>query len=971
MTDILNYSINKRSVNILFAPKSPNRRIRMKRLFAIALTLVMLLALLPANAIVSAETVTKKPFYNVNGSELWEPEEYVYSKPKFYTSNFNPGETPAVSCYGTSDLKTLAQKTKEDFDKRPEGTRFINLNLMSRAVHCLVEHNVYYDKAIEATRTWVDAFCAEYKRIGGKLDGITLDVEYFYGGSWYIHLAALNKNDDARYNDSNIFRNIVEDPRYLTEIRPMLEEYGFEFYPASKQTDKKSEIYSLDVKNSTAYNVWNTVNTIRMNRANDEAVYKPMAKYFPDAFVCDYQVRSVNAWQKAVGSTSSPVGANLPGCGTTSNFNAYSVRPNKDVYAGNYTTPASCYYAAYEPTAFNTARWEVNIMKDAYEANPYKKLAVHMTYFNYSPTKVGTYSNTPYYTENYIHTAMLDPVAIMSYVIEREVFNNGQNFSDPNVEDYGYSMKVINDIMAEMTRVAGASDRKPIFVPADWSSKFILSGMYAGGRNIWRITPDTSTGVTLEQFKVKDKAPTFSIGGQTITFPQGRIIADGKVRQVGTCGYWIETPANVMPVIMNDADRYNQTPAFLESFDKYKPGSFKAAALPADCWEVGGNATVEAKNGSNVLNLSGSSVVKLVKLPKNVTAGDSYAKQQAWEVAVTVPAAGELKLLTLSDSDMGMKISDGKVYYPQGGDYKALDGVTVAAGSTYIIKREFDFRTTNGFKCSYSVYDAGGKKLGSADNVAMAAFTLPAAQVGFNSVNVSGAAYLDNIKLYPTGVTTELEAYTTTTGQKLSGLTSSKDAGYRMSWMNASAEYKVAKIYNGSTLVEEIKMAPGTDGVAKGVVKGSVNLSVKVDNGTAPGATNYDNGDFAWTSVASSIGLATGKVSGGTTTPGGNTTPDATTPGGEVIPTEPDGTPSATMPDGTPAPVPTEPDGTPSETYPDGTPTPNTGKDKGLDTITIVLITVVAFVVLAGGAFALCYFVIKPKWLMYLLGSNK
>ena len=947
----------------------------MKRLFAIALTLVMLFALLPANMLVSAETVTKKPFYNVNGKELWEPMEYVYSKPLFYTASFQPGETPKVSCYGTSDLKTLAQKTKEDFDKRPEGTRFINLNLMSRAVHCLVEHNVYYDKAIEVTRTWVDAFCAEYKRIGGKLDGITLDVEYFFGGSWYIHLAAYGKNEGERYDDPDIFRSIVEDPRYKTELRPMLEEYGFEFYPASKQTDKKSEIYSLDTRYSVAYNVWNTVNTIRMTRANDEAVYKPMAKYFPDAFVCDYQVRAVNSWQKAVGSTASPVGAILPGCGTTTNFNAYSVRPNKDVYAGDYTTPASCYYAAYEPTAFNTARWEVNMMKDAYEANGYKNLTVHMTYFNYSPTKVGTYSNTPYYTENYIHTAMMDPVAMMSYVIEDEVFNNGQNFSDPNMEDYGYVIEVINDIMAEMTRVAGASDRKPIFVPTDWSSKYMLSGMYAGGRNIWRITPDTSTGVTLEQFKVKDKAPTFSIGGQTITFPQGRIIEDGKVRQVGTCGYWIETPANVMPVIMNDADRYSQTPSFLENFDAYKAGSFKSAALPADCWEVGGNATVEAKNGTNVLNLSGTSVVKLVKLPKNVTAGDSYAKQQAWEVAVTVPSAGELKLLTLSDSDMGVKISDGKVYYPQGGVYKVLDGVTVAAGSTYIIKREFDFRTANGFKCSYSVYDASGKKLGSADDVAMAAFTLPAAQVGFTSSNVTGA-YLDNIKLYPTGVTTELEAYNTTTGYKLSGLTSSGDAGYRMSWMNASSEYKIAKIYNGSTLVEEIKMDPGTDGVAKGVVKGSVNLSVKVENGTAPSTTNFDNGDFNWTSVASSVGLATGKVVGGTTTPGGDTTPDVT------YPTEPDGTPSETNPDGTPAPIPTEPDGTPSETYPDGTPhTGNSGANKpgdknspdkgGLGTTEIILIAVLGVLVLAGGGFALCYFVIKPKWLMDLVTPKK
>lgn len=946
----------------------------MKRLFAIALTLVMLFALLPVNAIVSAETVTKKPFYNVNGKELWEPEEYVYSKPLFFTSTFKPGETPKVSCYGTSDLKTLAQKTKEDFDKRPEGTRFINLNLMSRAVHCLVEHNVYYDKAIEATRTWVDAFCAEYKRIGGKLDGITLDVEYFFGGSWYIHLAAYNKNGDARYDDPNIFRNIVEDPRYMTELRPMLEEYGFEFYPASKQTDKKSEIYSLDTRYSVAYNVWNTVNTIRMTRANDEAVYKPMAKYFPDAFVCDYQVRAVNSWQKAVGSTASPVGAILPGCGTTTNFNAYSVRPNKDVYAGDYTTPASCYYAAYEPTAFNTARWEVNMMKDAYEANGYKNLTVHMTYFNYSPTKVGTYSNTPYYTENFIHTAMLDPIAMMSYVIEDEVFNNGQNFSDPNIEDYGYSIKVINDIMAEMTRVAGASDRKPIFVPTDWNSKFMLSGMYAGGRNIWRITPDTSTGVTLEQFKVKDKAPTFSIGGQTITFPQGRIIADGKVRQVGTCGYWVETPANVVPVITGGADRFSNAPSFMETFETYNDGAFSSAALPKDCWEITGSATVGTNGSDKALGLSGSSNVNVIKLPKNVTAGDIYAKQQAWEATVTVPTSGDVRALVCSDGDKGVKFADGKVYYPESGQYKELAGVTIAAGSTYTVKREFDFRTNGSFTCSYTIYDANGAKLGSAENVALTGVTLPAAKVGFYTTSVTGTAYIDDIKLYPTGVTTNLEAYTTTTGYKLDGLTSAKDAGYRMSWLNGSSEYKVAKIYNGSTLVEEITMAPGQDGVAKGVVKGSnISLSVKVENGTAPAATNYDNGDFAWTSVASTIGLATGKVEGGTTTPGGDTTPDVT------YPTEPDGTPSVTNPDGTPAPIPTEPDGTPSETYPDGTPNTNINKpgkkpDSGNSTgsnMTVILIVVLVVLVLLVGGFALCIFVIKPKWLMNMFNSKK
>ena len=935
----------------------------------------MIFALLPATSLVSAETVTAKPFYNITSKELWEPLDYVYDKPLFFTKDFKPGEKPTVSSYGTSNVKTLAQKTKEAFDARPEGTRYINLNLLSKAVHCLVEHNVYYDKAVTATQEWMHEFFSEYKSIGGKLDGVVLDVEYFYGGSWYIHLAAYQKNPGTLYNDPDIFRSIVEDPRYLTEIRPLLEEYNFEFYPESKQTASKTEIYSIDKKDSEPYVVWNLVNSIRQAKVIDESVYKPLMQYYPDAIVCDYQVGYVNGWQKAVQSTSAAIKGNRLGCGNMSNFNAYSVRPNASVYSGNYTTPASCYYTAYEQTAFNTARWELNIMKNMVDATESKKIAVHMTYFNYSPTKKGTYSNTPYYTENYFHTAMLDPQPIMSYVIESEVFSNGQNFDDPNIEDYGYNLKVINDIMAEMTRVAGASDRKPIYTPVDWDSSFMLSGMYAGGRNIWRITPDTSTGVTLEQFKVKDQAPTFYINGQTITFPQGRIIEDGNVRQVGTCGYWVETPANVTPIITNDADRYSQYPALLEDFADYKPGSFSSAALPSDCWEISGNAVVETKDGNNVLSLSGSSSVKVLKLQKNVTAGDSYAKQQAWEVAVTIPTSGELKLLTLSDSELGIKIADGKLYYAQGGSYQELSGVTLAAGSTYKINREFDLRTANSFKCTYTVYDASGKKLGSADNVGIASFTLPAAQVGFTSTNASGA-YLDNIKLYATGVTTELEAYDVNTGYKLDGLTSSKDAAYRLSWMNASSEYKVAKIYNGSTLLAEIKMAPGEDGVATGVIKGSnIKFSVVTENGTAPAATNYDNGNFAWTSVASTIGLATGAPSGGTITPDGGTTPDGDVTPDVTYPTEPDGTPSETFPDGSPAPVPTEPDGTPSETYPDGTPTPNANKNNsakkdGLGVTEIVLITVLAFLELVGGAFALCYFIIKPKWLMNLLGSK-
>ena len=949
----------------------------MKRIIAIILAAVLILALLPLGLLVKAESVTQKAFYTLNGTDLWNPEPYVITRARFTSPTITPEYTYLVSAYGSKDIKTIAQKTKEDFDNRPEGTRYILLQLMTKAVHGLVEKNVYFDEAEKAIKGWMDEFLAEYNRIGGKLDGVTVDLEYIYCGAWYIHLGARNGNGDIRYDNPNLFFDIVEDPRYKTQIRPMLEERGFPFETPSKT---KTEIHGIDVQNSSAYVIWNNVMQIRKSQLIDKTVYEPLTKYYPDANVTDYQVGYNYGWQKAVRDNAAPVTGNRLGCGETSSFNCYAARPTNTMsgYTSNnepasnpsYSTPAACNDSYYELTAFNRILWDVNMLKLMAEATPGGRISTHITFFNYAPTKIGTYSNTPYYTEDILHLGLMDPKPFMGYILEREVFSKGQNFSDPNMEDYGYAIKVVNDIMAELTRVAGASDRKPIPVPATWNSKFILSGMYAGGRNIWRITPDTSTGVTLEQFLVKDKAPTFYIDGQTITFPQGRIIEDGKVRQVGTCGYWVETPANVMPVITNDTNRYSQYSPLMDTFEGYKEGTklSSTTALPHGTWNVSGSATVKTVNGNKVLEMTGATTAKSVKLPENITAGDSYAKQQAWEVTVTLPQEGKLCLLTYTETDRGLRIEEGKAYYYEDSTQKEIPNVTLTPGKTYIFKREVDFRKSNSFRNSFYIYDASGELLGSVTDAPMTVTALPIKEIGFHTTGAD-AAYIDNFKAYPVGVTTELEAYDAATGYEVDlDVLNKKDTAYRLSWMNASSEYKVAKIYNGTTLVEEIKMAPGQDGVNTAIVKGSnIKFSVTVENGTAPAATNYDNGDFNWTAVASSIGLATGKVA---TNPNNPSNPGTNVP----TPTEPDGTPSPTYPDGKPIPAPTEPDGTPSPTYPDGTPAPdNSGNktDKGSNNTALWIAIVVGVVlILAVVAFAVLYFVVEPKWLMNLFASE-
>ena len=936
----------------------------MKKLLAFTMALVLFAALLPTSVSVKAESVTAKPFYALNGKELWEQESNVYTKVNFNTPALDGGKNSyLVSAYGAKDIKTIAQKLKEDFDTRPEGTRYIMSDLFSEAIHDLVEHNVYYTKSVKTTKGWFEEFLAEYSRIGGKLDGITIDVEYVYDGAWYIHLGSYNKLSKALYNNPNLFADIVADPRYKTEIRPLLEERGF---PFQNPTGTKTEIHGIHTQYSAAYEIWNNVMSIRKSKAIDEAIYEPLVKYFPNATLCDYQVRYTAAWQKDFRNQVEPVLGNRLGVGAASSFNAYSVLPNNAVfgYGDNnkpldkpkYNTPAAYNDAYYAPTAFNRFLWESNLFKNMHAATPSGKVSAHVTFFNYSPNKVGTYSNTPYYAESIFHIGMLNPEPLMSYIIESEVFSAGDAFADPNVGDYGYVIKVLNDIMAELTRVAGASDRKPIAVPANWNGDYVLSGMYAGGRNIWRITPDTYNGMTLEQFKVKDKAPTFSIGGQTVIFPQGRIIEDGSVRQVGTCGYWVETPADVMPVIINDTDRYSKNPSLLVNFENYEAGTALSSdtALPKASWETSGNAAkVQTVEGGKALALTGTSMVKSVKLPENITAADTYAKQQVWEVKLTVPASGKVSVLGCTEADPGLEIEDGKVYYLDAGQRKEISGVTLTAGNSYIFQRKADFTNANVYSSAYAVLDTAGNVLGSVENASMQHVALPVKEVVFRASGVTDAAYIDDFKMYPTGVATDLEAYNVTTGYKLDGLTANQDTAYRLSWMNASNEHKVAKVYNNGTLVETVSMAPGQDGVNTGIVKGgNIQLSVVTEAGTAPTVPDYDSADYTWTSAASAIGLATGKIIAG------------------------DETPVPTNPDGTPVPVPTEPDGTPSPTYPNGTPVPTNPNKPGVDepglaSGEIILIVALAVMVLLVGGFSLCYFVIKPKWLMKFFSGEK
>lgn len=818
----------------------------MKKLLAILLVLVMVL---PMCVMTNAAKVPEgtQPYFCLNwDSDFTEEFDYVYDMPFFYTSS-KKAEDYTISCYGSKDPEVIAERMKEDFDTRPAGSRYMKFLSPGVLIKYESEEKIYMEPMVKFIGEWLEEFFSAYHKLGGKLDGVVLDVEYLDGNSYYLSMAA--------DKDMYVYNKIVQHPNYKTTVRPLLEERGFPFW--ENVTPETPEIYSIDTSNGTKYaqarSIWDTVMRNRLSNYLDQAITEPMLKYFPDALVNDYQTCNTYAWLKPM-SDSGNVGSggNYQTTGTTSNDNTYSSRPGsgffKDDGAPIYKNIPGYNKAEFKDNPFNMIMWDANLFKDMYAAAPNGSVSAWIAFWKY-PARATGYSKTPYYSEIVYHIGMLNPTPFLGYIVKTEVIATN--------EDYDEALIVVDELMGELTRVAGAANRKPITIPSNWNNNFILSGMDLGTKNIFRITPDTTDGMTLKDFKVEGaKDLTFSINGQTVTFPGGKIIEDAKISKVGTCGYWVETDAGVMPTVTYAEDRYYQYPAFMETYEAYEEGTKYdlSTGQPAGCWEMKRDkdaSAVVVKNGENnqMLAMKGTYTLRNTNMPKNVTAGDTYAENQAWEVEIIVPAdmAADAEIVALNvfgsktkAEEGGFKIAGGKVYYDNNGQYVELTGVDVSAGGKLRLRRELDLNTKDAYTSSYYVYDGSGKLLGEAKKVPMVAVKLPVEKIGMGVAKVAGEAVLfDNFRLYTIGVATDFEVYDAKTGIKQTDVEAARDqsTAYRLSWQNASGYEKVysvvAAFYNGDKLVEEkvvkeVKMAPGTDAIDFGIVEVGEGQSVKL-----------------------------------------------------------------------------------------------------------------------------------------------
>ena len=842
----------------------------MKKVLAVLLVMAMLIPMgltVPAKA----EEIEKDPIY-VLGWTGFDQTKYPYLKGLASPLFTNIGENVKLSyggygmqygSYTDADVTALATYIKSVMEARPAGMHYLKIGGNGTMYGLAPENGIFMDFHVGQMADIMDSLLKKMKEIGAPLDGIVIDTEYVGLSTYYL---IDTKSDRENLKDNpNLLRNIVKDKRYKTEIRPLLEEYGFIFYDAGDPVKQASytELYSLTKNAGEKYErsrlVWDTVMRIHLNSYADQWLYTPLQKYYPEAGCSDYQSHDSKSWLKlaAVADDGTVMdGGNSVKVGNTSTHSFYYTRPSGTALK-SFSNPAGYNDAYLEAEPFTGLIYDINFARFMYNSSDTKMISPWIASYNYKyhgDERVST-AKTPYYTDLIYHLAMFNPQPFLHYNTKSET--GGE-------EGWEMISYILNSIIEELNNLAGYADRQPIEMPLNWNSDYVLTGMYVNGRNLWRITPNDSV-VGRNNFCIDEEEPTFYINGETVTFPGGKILPEATIKdnagnEIGSVGYWVETDKDVMPVVTAEEDRYEAYPSLGYDFENYATGAFDYnSSKPSGAWGftwsttsagVKGESKITSIDGNKVLSISGNSKNWVKTLPANITAGDTYAEDQAWEITVTIPEGlskdATITLLNYAGtrqefSDGGFMIKDGKLYYATGEVDAEEEPVyaelmEVEPDETYTFKRLMDFNNKDAFSCTYVVCNRNGRELERIEDVPAPVFNT-IDTVGFAVAEADKPVYVDDFKMYLTGATLDFSLYDAKAGYSVElNTTRDRSTAYRLSWLNATMEEETAVIKaditeNGkttTTVIKEITMLPGTDRIETGVVEVKEGQTVKV-----------------------------------------------------------------------------------------------------------------------------------------------
>ncbi|MBE7035751.1 MAG: hypothetical protein E7403_00495 [Ruminococcaceae bacterium] len=438
-----------------------------------------------------------------------------------------------------------ARKMKTYFDTIPDGKRAVNpFNSLSEGTRA--ETNAFWYDGIPKYEALMDEIIYYYKRLGGKpIDAVVCDHESACN-VWYQE-----SNASKRGMTMDQYYALAEtDPRY-PELRQSVIDYGIPIY----EGDDHPELYHLyayantgELNSPVKQHVYNGIGWAGEWFMENcmEKVYQVWKKHYPDISFSDYgsgvsaepsRTSSAAGHMYGLYREATPMEERKIVGGTHVSPNFY-LRVDKGLEGA---PPPDYPYATYYSTPFNTILLNlVSAQSNVLYLPGQRYFRPWVGSYTWSYNNRGPAAATDYYKEFIYHLGLLESDQFLFYNYEA-----GNEGIDDNL--------VFSELLKDLDYMIGFEDRKTLikdFTP--WDSRYILTGMSAGGKNVWRITPDMSTAdvPTIESFKVSDNPLTFRIGQQTVEFPEGSYIYEPSGERefaYSKAGYWVITPEGTEP----------------------------------------------------------------------------------------------------------------------------------------------------------------------------------------------------------------------------------------------------------------------------------------------------------------------------------------------------------------------------------------------------------------------------------------
>lgn len=447
--------------------------------------------------------------------EAWDIFENTYHE------NYNGRYILSRSNLETLGVKQVAKNVKAHLDTIQPGRRtlFIANDFDPKKYS---ESLIWWDEATDEVALLLEDFFKEYYNIGGNLDFIYSDFE--------SNVTMWNLTEEQ-------IETITKDGRYKSDLKPRLERAGYkpihDLFFGELQSILKFTL-------SENYLCFNRVLVNMSTEYHNKAIYEPAVKWFKNVKYADYGVADAKQYYgsmdashriykptemyKKAGTHSVPV--LYPEITRGSYFvDLYELAD--EINGGRNATVSQL-----QDTDFGELIGSIGKLRIAALSTEGGKIAPYVTGANADLYESG------YFSEQILHIGLHDPDPILYFGAR---LSSSESSATVNMRRNNLLL-----VLEELNDLVGYSDRVSLNneLP-EYTASYCISGMYANGKNIWRITPDTSV-VSYKDFLIDAEEPTFVVGDVQITFPGGEIISNSS----STIGYWVSTDSDVKPKIV-------------------------------------------------------------------------------------------------------------------------------------------------------------------------------------------------------------------------------------------------------------------------------------------------------------------------------------------------------------------------------------------------------------------------------------